>query len=71
MDFGTTLNFIASCQPIHDYYGNYLEYQTGSREALPKYEKNILLLPLNNEFLKLFNVWFLSDLDFNFISTIQ
>lgn len=48
--------FITNHDLIHNYYNNYLEYQTRSREVLPFYRKNTLLLPLNNGFLKLTNV---------------
>ena len=55
-DSGTTQHLIANPDLICDYYDNYLEYQTGSGEALPSYRKDILFLLLDNGFLKLTNV---------------
>lgn len=56
VDLGTIQHLIANRNLIRDYYDNYLEYQTGSREVLPCYETATLLLPLENSFLKLTNV---------------
>ena len=70
-DSGTTQHLIANRDLIRDYYDDYSEYQTGSGEVLPSYGKGTLLLPLDNGFLKLSNVWYAPDLGFNLISTIQ
>ena len=70
-DSGTTKHLSANCQLICDYYDDYSEYQTGSREVLPLYGKDTLFLSLDNGFLKLANVWYIPDLDFNLIRTIQ
>ena len=71
VDSGTTQHFIANHDLIRNYYDDYLEYQTGSREVLPSYGKVTLLLPLDNGFFRLTNVWYAPDLGFNLISTIQ
>ena len=70
-DFDIIQHLITNCKLIRDYYNDYSEYQTGSREVLPLYGKGTLLLPLDNGFLKLTNVWYAPDLSFNLISTIQ
>ncbi len=70
-DSSTTQHLIANRKLIRDYYNNYSEYQTGSREVLPSYGKDPLLLPLDNGFFKSANVLYSSDLGFNLISTIQ
>ena len=70
-DSGTTQHLIANRDLIRDYYDDYSEYQTGSGEVLPSYGKGTLLLPLDNGFLRLTNVWYAPDLGFNLISTIQ
>ena len=70
-DLSSTQHLIAKRNLISDYYDNYSKYQTGSEEVLPSYEKNTLLLPLNNGFLRLTNVWYTWNLGFNLISTIQ
>ena len=70
-DSGTTQHLIANRELICDYYDDYSEYQTGSGDVLPSYGKGTLLLPLDNGFLKLTNVWYAPDLGFNLISTIQ
>ena len=69
-DSGTIHHLIANRKLIRDYYDNYSEYQTESEEFLPSYGKGTLLLPLDNSFLKLTNVWYTPDLGFNLISTI-
>lgn len=68
---GITQHLIANRKLIHDYYDNYLEYQTGSGEVLLSYGKDTLFMPLDNGFLKLNNVWYAPDLGFNLVSTIQ
>ncbi len=70
-DSGISLHIIANRQFIRDYYDDYSEYQTGSGEVLPSYETGTLILPFDNSFLKLANVWYTPDLGFNLISTIQ
>ena len=70
-DSGTTQYHIANCELIHDYYDNYFEYQTRSGKVLPFYGKGILLMPLDNSFLKVSNVWYTPNLGFNLISIIQ
>ena len=70
-DSSITQHFIANQNLIRDYYNNNLEYQIGSCKVLPLYEKGILLLSLDNKFLKLTNIWYTLDLGFNLISTIQ
>ena len=55
-DLSTIQHFITNHDLIHNYYDNYLKYQTRSKEILPFYKKNTLLLPLNNSFLKLTNI---------------
>lgn len=69
-DLSITQHFITDCNIIYNYYNNYLEYQTGSREILLSYRKNILLLPFDNSFSKLSNIWYTPDLGFNLISII-
>ena len=70
-DSGTIQHLIANRNLIRDYYDDYSEYQTGSGEILPSYRKSTLLLPIDNGFLKLTNVWYAPDLGFNLISTIE
>ncbi len=70
-DSGTTPHLIPNRELICDYYDDYSEYQTGLREVLPSYGKGTLFLPLDNGFLKLANIWYFPDLDFELISTIQ
>ncbi len=70
-DLGTAKHLIANCQLIRDYYDDYSEYQTGSREAFPSYRKGTSFLPFDHGFLKLANVWYIPDLGFNLIRTIQ
>ncbi len=69
-DSGTTQHLIANHELIRDYYEDYSKYQTGSGEVWPSFGKGALLLPLDNGFLKLANVWYTPNLDFNLISTI-
>lgn len=69
-DLGIRQHVIANGDLIYDYYDNYSEYQTESKEVLLSYEKGTLLLPLDNDFLKLTNVWYALNLDFNLISII-
>ena len=69
-DSGITQHLIANRDLIRDYYDDYSEYQTGSREVLPSYGKGTFLLLFDNSFLKLSNVWYAPDLSFNLISTI-
>lgn len=70
-DSGIIKHFIPNCKLICNYYDNYLEYQTGSRNVLRSYEKITVFLPLDNRFLNLANVWWYApDLAFNLISTI-
>ena len=70
-DLGTTKHLIGNCKLIHNYYDNYSEYQIGSRKVLPSYAKSTLLLPLDNGFLQLTNVWYAPNLGFKLISTIH
>lgn len=70
-DSDMTQHFIANCDLICYYYDNYLEYQTRSGEILPSCGKSNLLWSLDNNFLKLINIWYTSDLGFNLINTIQ
>lgn len=69
-DLSITQHVIANYKLIYSYYNNYSKYQTGLREVLPSYGKDSLLMPLNDGFLKLNNIWYTSDLGFNLISTI-
>lgn len=52
----TIQQLITNRKLIRKYYDDYLEYQIGSKRILPAYEKNNLLLLLDNNFRKLFNV---------------
>ena len=70
-DSGSTQYLIVDRKLIRNYYNDYLEYQIELGEFLHSYGKNILLLPLDNGFYMLFNIWYASDLGFKFISTIQ
>ncbi len=70
-DLGTTQYLITNRKLIRDYYDDYSKYQTGSGEVLPSYGKDTLLMPLDNGFLKLSDIWYVPDLGFNLISTIQ
>lgn len=70
-DIDNTQHLIANCKLICDHYDDYWKYQTGSGEILPLYRKYSLLLPLDNNFLKLTIVWYAPKLDFNLINTIQ
>lgn len=70
-DSGITQYFITDRNLIQDYYYNYSEYQTESRRILPSYEKDTLLFALDNDFFKLANVWYASNLGFKLISTIE
>lgn len=70
-DSGTTHYLIANRELMRDYYDDYSEYQTRSREVLSSYGKSTLLLPLDNRFLKFTNVWYAPDVGFNLISIIQ
>ena len=56
---------------ICNYYNNYLKYQTGSKKILLLYEKNTLVLPIDNHILNLVNFCYTPDLSFKFIHTIQ
>ncbi len=71
VDSGTIQYLSVNRELIRNYYVHYSEYQTRSEGVLPSYKKYILLLPLDNGFLKLANVCSSSDLGFNFIGTIQ
>lgn len=70
-DSGIIQHLIANCDFICDNYDDYSDFQTGSGEVLLSYEKDNLLLPLNNSFLNLTNVWYASDRDFNLMSIIH
>lgn len=69
-DSGIIQHLIANSDFIYDYYSNYLEYQTRFGKILLFYGKNNLLLPLDNNFLKLNYIWYTANHGFNFISTI-
>lgn len=49
-------HIIANSNLICDYCDNYSGYQTSSEESLSFYKKGVLLLPVDNDFLKLKNV---------------
>lgn len=51
-----TQHFIINCKLIYNYYNNYLEYQTRSKEVLPYYSRDTFLFTIDNSFLKIFNV---------------
>ena len=70
-DLGTIQHFIANRDLIRNYYNDWLEYQTRSREVLPSYRKDTLPLLLHNGYLNEFHICYAPDLGFNFISTIQ
>lgn len=70
LDSGTIQHLITYCEYIQDNYDDFSEYLTGLRKVLPSYEKSTLLLPLDNDFFSLTNVWYTQDLGFNLISTI-
>lgn len=55
-DSSTKQHLITNYNLICNYYNDYLNYQTGPGEVLSSYGKGPLLLPLDNGFLRLFNI---------------